>query len=52
MQRGSLVAQFADRTNPLGKHLEVMNNKRGMTKVRDIFCAGTPAAIRISLASV
>ncbi len=33
MQRGSLVAQYADRTNPLGKHLEVMNNKRGITKV-------------------
>jgi sterol carrier protein 2 len=32
MQRGSLTAQFADRTNPLGKHLEVMNDKRGITK--------------------
>jgi hypothetical protein len=37
MQRGSLTAQFADRTNPLGKHLEVMNDKRGITKVRKQF---------------
>uniref|UniRef100_A0A8C5RCW2 Sterol carrier protein 2 n=1 Tax=Leptobrachium leishanense TaxID=445787 RepID=A0A8C5RCW2_9ANUR len=31
MERGSLSAKFADRTNPMDKHLEVMINKYGIS---------------------
>jgi len=33
MERGSLKAGFADRTNPLDKHMEVMAQTRGIQKV-------------------